>query len=54
VGRLLKEMLATVGRDVLQPARVSPKMERRILDEFLRPFSRLPSVLPFLTFLHSA
>jgi hypothetical protein len=29
VHRLLKEMLAMVGRDVLQPARVSPKTDRR-------------------------
>jgi hypothetical protein len=29
VHRLLKETLAVVGRDVLQSARVSPKVERR-------------------------
>jgi hypothetical protein len=29
VHRLLKEMLAMVGRDVLQPARVSPKTDMR-------------------------
>jgi hypothetical protein len=30
VSRLLKEMLAMVGQDVLQPTQVSPMMERRI------------------------
>jgi hypothetical protein len=29
MGRLLKVMLATVGQNVLQPAWVSPKTERR-------------------------
>jgi hypothetical protein len=30
MGRLLKETLATIGQDVLQPTWVSPKMERKI------------------------
>jgi hypothetical protein len=30
VGQLLKETLATIGRDVLQLVWVSPKMERKI------------------------
>jgi hypothetical protein len=35
---LLNEMLAMVGRDVLQPARVSPKMKRRgFLPNFPQP-----------------
>jgi hypothetical protein len=39
VGRLLKETFATAGRDVLQPAWVSPKMERReFLPKFPWPF----------------
>jgi hypothetical protein len=47
VGRLLKETLATVGRDVLQPARVSPKMGRRgFLLDFPGPFWA-PLRLPF-------
>jgi hypothetical protein len=36
--RLLKEMLAVVSRDVLQPARVSPKMKQEVfLPNFARP-----------------
>jgi hypothetical protein len=47
MGRLLKEVLAMVGRDVLQLARVSPEMERRgFLPGFPRPFlgSQMPSL----------
>jgi hypothetical protein len=46
--RLLKETLATVGRDVLQQARVSPKTERRVfLPDFPQPSlgSLTPSLL---------
>jgi hypothetical protein len=47
MGWLQKEMLATVGRDVLQLAHVSPTMERRgSLLDFPRPF--LGSLTPTL------
>jgi hypothetical protein len=49
-GRLLKETLATIGWDVLHPARVSPKMERKIFSRVSLALSRLPDVLHFLTF----
>jgi hypothetical protein len=45
---LLKDMLATVGRDVLQQAQVSPKIERRgFLPDFPQPSlgSLMPSLL---------
>jgi hypothetical protein len=38
IGRLLKDTLAFVGWDVLQPDRVSPKMERKTFVVFLWTF----------------
>jgi hypothetical protein len=52
--RLLKQTLATVGWDVLQPTRVSPKMERRIFTWVFLAHSGFPDFLPLRTFLHNA
>jgi hypothetical protein len=47
MGQLLKEVLAMVSQDVLQPAWVSLEMERRgFLPDFLGPF--LGSPMPYL------
>jgi hypothetical protein len=48
--RLLKEMLAMVGQDVLQITRVSPKTERWIFTSVSLALSGFPDFLPLLTF----
>jgi hypothetical protein len=52
--QLLKEMLATVGRDVLHPTQVSPKTKRRIFTGVSLALSGFPDFLPLLTFLRNA
>jgi hypothetical protein len=50
VHRLLKEMLAMVDQDVLQPVSVSPMMERRGFYTSLSPILPWPpNAFPFLT-----